>query len=56
MCVQKGEKCVAHGLVGKKEVNSSKIWDRKKNGLLGLKVNTKTTYVCRYRGVAVMFR
>ena len=53
-CVfKRGGKCVTHGLVGKKKVNTAKTLDKKKNGFFGWIVKTKTTYVCCYRGVAV---
>ena len=29
---KRGRKCVTHGLVGEKKVNTLKIWDKKKNG------------------------
>ena len=50
---KRGGKCIIHGVIGEKRVNTSKIWDKKKNGLFGWIVKTKTTYVCRFRGVAV---
>ena len=49
----RGGKCVTHGIVDRKQVNTSQTWDKKKNGLFGWIVKTKTTYACGYRGVAV---
>ena len=52
-CVfKRGGKCVQHDVVGKKRVKSTRIWDKNKNGIFGWKTRTKTTYVCRFEGVA----
>ena len=50
---KRGGKCIIHGVIGEKRVNTSKIWDKKKNGLFEWIVKTKTTYVCRFNGVDV---
>ena len=42
-CVR-GGKCVTHGVVGKKLVDTSKTWDKKKIGIYGWKVRSKTTF------------
>ena len=40
----RGGKCVTHGVVGKKLVDTSKTWDKKKIGIYGWKVRSKTTF------------
>ena len=49
----RGGKCVTHGIVDRKQVNTSQTWDKKKNGLFGWIVKIKTTYVCQFEGVAM---
>ena len=51
-CVfKRGGRCVNHGMMGEKIVETSKVWDKKKNGMFGWKTRMKTKYVCRYEGV-----
>ena len=53
-CVfKRGGKCFTHGVVGKKLVDTTKVWAKKKNGVYGWKVRSKTTYVCQFEGVAI---
>ena len=47
-----GCKCVQHNIVGKKRVETTRIWDKNRNGIFGWKTRTKTTYVCRFEEVA----
>ena len=51
MCIQEGGRCVNHGIIGEKIVETSKVWDKKKNGMFGWKTRMKTKYVCHYKGV-----
>ena len=52
-CVfKRGGRCVNHDMMGEKIVETSKVWDKKKNGMFGWKTRMKTRYVCRYEGVA----
>ena len=52
-CVfKRGGRCVNHDMIGEKIVETSKVWDKKKNGMFGWKTRTKTKYVCHYKGVA----
>ena len=50
---KRGGKCATHGVVGKKLVDTSKTWDKKKNDIYGWKVRSKTTYVCQFEGVVM---
>ena len=38
--------------MGKKRVETTRIWDKNRNGIFGWKTRTKTTYVCRFEEVA----
>ena len=51
-CVfKRGGKCINHGIMGEKIVETTKIWDKKKNGMFGWKTRMKTKYVCHFKGV-----
>ena len=51
-CVfMRGGRCIKHDIMGQKIVETSKVWDKNKNGIFGWKTRMKTMYVCRFEGV-----